>query len=787
MNDAPCTTSLRYICGHRKNVCKPSCLPGTYLELQAGCTILTSCPCVACPVGKYTDQERQENVASCKDKTVTSCPPGQGLNGGSATADDASCPACIAGQYSVAPDASSCVDHSTTSCTAGMGFTAGTATANDARCDVCTAGQFSAADDQNKCIPHTITACGAGEGFIVGTTTADGQCIPCAAGRFSAAVSSAEPCGPHSTPSCTAGTERLVAGTATSDAFCTRCAEGTYLDKTKCKPDCSAGTYLDLYAGGTGHWHGCSEFTDCKCESCLAGKYTDQSRQESAVSGVTVSDQSPCTGYTTTMCIAGEGLTAGTTTADGKCNACGPGQFSEANDNKPCAPMTTTSCVAGEGFTAGTTTADATCGACGPGTFSAADDSQPCVTTVTGCIAGKGFTAGTTTADATCEACGPNTFSEIAWSVGQCVPHSRPTCASGERSVAGTATSDAVCSKCAVGEYLAPSPTNACTIHTTRTCLAGEMLVAGTAAKDSECVDCPLGRYRTVSQSVNQCYPLSKTPCSAGRGFVAGTNSTDDACADCQNGRFAAQRADSPKGAGFGACEVHTVVICPSPARPVCRWRGCRDKSEENCKAPEVWSGKRDTTGCSIGNGFDKAECCQYGNQALRPGNATHDAACITQPPRSPAPAPPSALTPSPRPPCSPMPRDAPIAPTYPAAEEWGVSANSAVILSALLVPLAAVLAGGDGVAAASVLDMGIHHQQELSLLQYLPMINDCSAFSRMTGSFSWTNLRIPAPWSTFSTSSSTEGGGGGGNVSRRNITSMCAARHRPHTARYPS
>jgi hypothetical protein len=363
----------------------------------------------------------------------------------------------------------------------------------------CPADSYAPPGAPATCIGKT--ECGRGQ-FVSaeGGANEDRICAGCPSGTFSTETN-ATLCIPWT--SCAQGTFVTAPPSATTDRLCAVCPAGTTTlgpDRANCTPigDCPAGTVR------------VSSGVVPACKDCSPGSYcAGAAALEIACGGDTWDDDAsaatPC--VTKTVCLAGEYVeSAGSGTADRRCEQCLPDSFSRVLNAARCA--TKTACQGGQYvLNEGGVTLDRSCGACAAGTYSKGMNQASC-TAWTTCQAGTRVrNTPSASEDRQCEACAP-----------------------------GTTTTGPNQSRCAaIGACPAGTvQTAAGTPPTCEECQPGNYCEGDTAPE----VPCTAGMWDHDADPATECGP--KVRCFPGQ-YVAseGTTTRDRVCSPCETGTFA--------------------------------------------------------------------------------------------------------------------------------------------------------------------------------------------------------------------------------------------------------
>eukprot|EP00947_MAST-08B_sp_MAST-8B-sp1_P003138 g3138.t1 len=337
---SPCTAGHYAASGGLGTCTQSTCVQGQYHSSASN----SAQACTGCGAGTYTDET---GSTSCKAKTTTACPTGQGFSAGSATADDAACSTCAAGQYSTqtaqeACEASTCAlgqYHSSAvnqpqacsscgpgtyteeagkasckgaTCTSGKYAAAGQTSAGNAACSNCLSGQYTDEAGKSAC---KGTVCTAGNSGPAGqTSSAATSCAACSPGRYTTEAGQAACAGTE----CVAGQAGPAAQTSIGAATCSTCGAGTYTTiggQATCQASSCA----------LGQYHSSAPSQPQSCTGCGVGTYADET------------GKGACKAKTVTACPSGQGFAEGPSTSDSAaCTPCAGGFFSTTNDKTAC-------------------------------------------------------------------------------------------------------------------------------------------------------------------------------------------------------------------------------------------------------------------------------------------------------------------------------------------------------------------------------------------------------------------------------------------------------------------
>ena len=133
-----------------------------------------------------------------------------------------------------------------------------------------------------------------------------------------------------------------------------------------------------------------------------------------------------------------------------------------------CAAVTVASCGKSYGFTAGTVSADAKCNLCGSGTYSSTIDATACKShTNSNCGSGLGFQDGTTSANSACVGCTSGKWSGATANKDACAAHTNSNCGKGQGFVNGTTTANSDCVPCTSVQWSGANDKKACAVNAT--------------------------------------------------------------------------------------------------------------------------------------------------------------------------------------------------------------------------------------------------------------------------------------------------------------------------------
>lgn len=441
------------------------CANGTYVA-EAG-TSLVDRQCEPCPNGTYSDSV---NADECTGWSV--CQLGEFVSRPGSAAQDRECEACEDDTTTSTTNADECIpigpcpsgsvrvsaeDGSAAGCDeCSPGFYCA---GGDAEIEACQQGEWDHdADPATPCEPHT--ACLAGT-FLqeFGDGLRDQRCEACPEETFNQDVDSST-C--QSWQTCAPGTYVDSAGSAETDVECVGCPSGSYsdsvnaeecIDSTVCQP----GQYVTEPGTST---------SDRSCADCPEGQYS------SGINSGSCTDPDACEAGTIQ-------IEAATDTSPAVCEPCSAGSFcaggtvpaatctaatwdDDANPATPC--VAKTDCPPGQRVeSAGDTTSDRTCAACGAGRFSTTTNSDSCALWED-CSPGNYVSfAGSTTMDRECSPCSNGTFTSSS-NAASCAPWLTCTEPSFYQSSAPSSTEDRECMPCPAGQITTEDNATSCLV-----------------------------------------------------------------------------------------------------------------------------------------------------------------------------------------------------------------------------------------------------------------------------------------------------------------------------------